>query len=125
MSLYELNDLFVSRQTIVMTMLALYLTLMSGFLVIIHVVGSRLSRLQIIAVCAVYYAWAITHLAAMSRYALQMRVVEQRIEAVAPDYLGDPLHPVFQNVITPIVLLGTLVLPLLFVWELRRKKGHQ
>lgn len=119
MSLYELNDLYVSRQSLNIAVLALYVTLLSGFLVVIYIVGSKLTRPQLAALCIAYYAWAITHLWATFSYNSELIVVQEKIRAIAPEYVdqGDPL---FALILGFSILGVTLLLPLVFVWQVRR-----
>lgn len=124
MTPYELNDSYVSRESLLMTALVMYLTLMSGFLVAIYVVGRKLTKFQLVALCVTYYAWAITHLSAIKTYGLEIIVLRIKIQEISPENVVLIGGTHLNLAVAAVVFLATLVFPGVFAWQIRRGTGH-
>ena len=85
MSRYELEDLFVSwvsqNQQISLT----FLSVLTGYLLIAHFIGSRLSKSQVLIVTTIYIVYAIAQIGGLYG---QMEVLVTLSEA-SPDNLGN------------------------------------
>ena len=62
MTQYEVQDLFVSWVAQTQQMSISYLSLVSGYLLVAHFLGSQLSRPQVIIVNAIYIVYAIAQI---------------------------------------------------------------
>ncbi len=62
MTQYELQDLFVSWVAQTQQMSITYLSIVSGYLLVAHFLGSQLSRPQVIIINAIYIVYAIAQI---------------------------------------------------------------
>jgi hypothetical protein len=57
MTEYEILDVIVSRFSSMTEQASLYFALVSGYLIMAYLVGSRLSRLQVSVINGLYFVW--------------------------------------------------------------------
>ena len=118
MTQYELQDLFVSWVAQTQQMSITYLSIVSGYLLVAHFLGSQLSRPQVIIVNAIYIVYAI---AQIGGFYSQMSTLAYLGEASLQ--LGGYADIAAWGILWCSIQLTMLIGSLYFMWTVRHPKN--
>ena len=118
MTQYELQDLFVSWVAQTQQMSITYLSIVSGYLLVAHFLGSQLSRPQVIIVNAIYIVYAI---AQIGGFYSQMVTLADLSEASLQ--LGGYADVAAWGILWCSIQLTMLIGSLYFMWTVRHPKN--
>ncbi len=118
MTQYELQDLFVSWVAQTQQMSITYLSIVSGYLLVAHFLGSQLSRPQVIIVNAIYIVYAI---AQIGGFYSQMVTLADLGEASLQ--LGGYADIAAWGILWCSIQLTMLIGSLYFMWTVRHPKN--
>ena len=118
MTQYELQDLFVSWVAQTQQMSITYLSIVSGYLLVAHFLGSQLSRPQVIIVNAIYIVYAI---AQIGGFYSQMGTLAYLGEASSR--LGGYADIAAWGILWCSIQLTMLIGSLYFMWTVRHPKN--
>jgi len=115
-------DRLVNLVDVLGTHLTIYLTLISAYIIVAYAVGGKLSRLQVSLVSVLYFA------ATLFEALLIVALVRGSVHMMS--YLGEIDQTLSQAIITNmggeylglVVLIAGLIMPLWFMWSIRREK---
>ena len=119
MTEYEIYDLILTHQAGVNAALAIYLSLVSAYLVIAFFVGKQLNRSQAVTVSALFVVAALMFVGVMyvrSREIFRLSAQLETISESAPAML-----PVYGAPVFFVLLFGGVVASLKFMWDVRRR----
>ncbi len=119
MTEYEIYDLILTQQAGVNAALAIYLSLVSAYLVIAFFAGKQLNRSQALTVSTLFVVAAFMFVGVMyvrSREIFRLSAQLETISDGAPAALPGFGAPVFF-----ILLFGGVVASLKFMWDVRRR----
>lgn len=129
MTEYEIADLaqaqfdrLVVLLDVLGTHLSIYLTIISGFLVVAYLVGNKLSRSQITMISLLYLA--ATTFEALLIMAMSKSIIDivSFLDAY-DDKINDTLFQILgAQYLGLFVLVSAMLMPLWFMWSVRRKK---
>lgn len=106
--------------TLVGDMLSLYLTATTGFLIVVYMVGTKLTRTQLIIVSSLYLVFSIVSSYLAVGYGLRGMSYAWRITEVNPD--ADIYATNTVPITLGIVLMGGIIASLKFMWDVRHPK---
>ncbi len=118
MTQYELQDLFVSWVAQTQQMSITYLSIVSGYLLVAHFLGSQLSRPQVIIVNAIYIVYAI---AQIGGFYSQMVTLADLGEASLQ--IGGYADIAAWGILWCSIQLTMLIGSLYFMWTVRHPKN--
>jgi hypothetical protein len=121
MTEFEINELALLANEAGNTALALYMTTVSGYLLVSYVVGAKLTRYQITLVNAlfVFFAAAFTYSAAGSFKAMVFYLEELHQFKGGLDVVNTTAENIYANGMA-IALIAGMIGSLGFMWNLRR-----
>lgn len=131
MTEYEIADLAAAQfdRLVVLldvlgTHLSIYLTIISGYLIVAYVVGGKLSRLQVWMVSALYFAAALFE--ALLIAGLTSGIIDMISYLVTVDEKIDDAWVITMGgqYLGLSVLVAALILPLWFMWNIRRNTSR-
>ena len=120
MTEYEIIDLLQQRYSELGSLSTQYFTLVSAYVVVAYLAGSKLSKLQLSIVSTLYVIWAVSNSAAVwnatntSNYYL---ATLREMESTFPDSTSVPVMYGYLILVQGGSLLGSLY----FMWATRRK----
>ena len=113
MTAFEIVEItYMQREAMFMDM-SIFITILSGFLILVYLVGSRLDRTEAIAVTSIYIAFSLHIVFDFSQIAYRHLLVNSYMSGSEPNYV---LH-VFPSTL---MLLGLI----LSVWYMFRKRRN-
>jgi hypothetical protein len=124
LSLYEYRDLLLSNEGLYVQYIALYLTLLSGYLAVAYLVARKLTRFQLTLISLLYFVVMTGVVGMIVRVVLRELVIHSQIaSAYGLDALEGPLP---ENLATPAIanaiVFGIGVLAsLIYMWNARRQ----
>lgn len=129
MTEYEIADLAAAQfdRLVVMldvlgTHLSIYLTIISGYLIVAYMVGKKLSRLQVSLISILYFAAALFEALLMVAISSSMIGIIEYLVSV-DDRIDDSfVQSLGGQGLGLTVLIAALLLPLWFMWNIRREK---
>ncbi len=127
LSEYEKQDLeaaqfdrLIAMVDVLGTHLTIFMTLISAYLVVAYMVGAKLTRPQVTLVSALYFCATLFELLlviAITRGAIHMMSFLSEIDKTIGQTV---ILNIGGHYLGLIVLIGALVLPLWFMWSIRR-----
>jgi len=123
MTEYEILDLFRGYVEMEAVSFTLFLTLASGYLIVAHLAGARLSRLQTIIVSVLFVAGATLQTWAIQQYQLAIRELLDAKEKISPltAFQADVASSSATDVFAVLMSLG-IIASLWFMWSVRHPK---
>ena len=118
MTQYELQDLFVSWVAQTQQMSITYLSIVSGYLLVAHFLGSQLSRPQVIIVNAVYIVYAIAQIGGFYSQMVTLAALGE-----ASLQLGGYTDIAAWGILWCSIQLTMLIGSLYFMWTVRHPKN--
>jgi hypothetical protein len=117
----EIVESITSYYELVVSMMGLYLTVTSGYLIVSYMVGSKLTRSQTAMVTALYIIFALITTFGVTGFFLRAADYIGPLQQAHPDrgYFG---VPVVIAVIT-IILIGGVFMSCKFMWDVRHPKS--
>jgi hypothetical protein len=117
----EIVESITSYYELVVSMMGLYLTVTSGYLIVSYMVGSKLTRSQTAMVSALYVIFALITSFGVTGFFLRAADYIEPLQQANPDrgYFG---VPVVIAVIT-IILIGGVFMSCKFMWDVRHPKS--
>ena len=119
MNAYELGDIGQSLYANALTTYAIFLTLVSGYLVVAYTIGAKLERAQLWAINILYLITCTNTIGVMAAYNAKAHYFSE--EAVAQ--LGLPIYTeFFPSYAIALVDACVVFVSLYFMWNMRRSK---
>ncbi len=117
-------SIFWDAQDVGLAAMMMYLTVVSGYLVVAYLVGAQLARSQAVFIScvfvmfALYSLWGVTEYWTSAEEARQALIELGALDKVALNHLG-------VNAAIPALPMGLLGIAgsLVFMWDVRRKKA--
>jgi hypothetical protein len=116
----ELHEIAALFSTGAMTALSIYLSVISAFLVVAFVVGSKLTRSQLIIVSTLFVLGALFFTYGTAGFFIRQIPIVERLAALHPDQ-HYAVYPASVMAIAAIQVLGILAC-LKFMWDVRHPK---
>ena len=79
MSAFELNDLMMSWYAMMGQDASMYLALVSGYLLVAHYIGAKLSRAQSVVINVFFTVWTMLHVLALFSEMRAVVEIQQRL----------------------------------------------
>jgi hypothetical protein len=121
---YQLNDLLINQQGLLVQGMALFVSILSGFLLLTYLVGKKLNRQQVIAVSAMYLVTASITAWMVARWGYEAGQLGERLEALESSVVAPTPPDALLWVLTSLFAAAVL-LPLLYMWTVRRGLAKQ
>jgi len=118
----ELLDAASYQFKLVVSTLALYITVTSAYLLVAFVAGIRLTRSQISIITTLYIVTSL--LATYAAYSLPTRGLYYAIKLEALDPNVPEYSKILVPVILPLLLAGGIFASLKFMWDVRHPKNE-
>ena len=117
----EIVESITSYYELVVSMMGLYLTVTSGYLIVSYMVGSKLTRSQTAMVTALYVIFALITSFGVTGFFLRAADYIGPLQQANPDrgYFG---VSVVITIIT-IILIGGVFMSCKFMWDVRHPKS--
>jgi hypothetical protein len=117
---YELADLALSAQASATPTTALFVTIMSGYLIVAWMVGEKLTRAQVIFINAIFIFFQLSLAAAWSMRWIVSQRYSNALHSIDPAFY-DLNNPALL-IAFPIVMCATVPGCLKFLWNVRHPK---
>ena len=116
---YELYDLFISLQGEAQTTSGLFLTVVSGYLVVAYLVGKSLTRLQVMIVTGIFMVFTTAQIGGHFTTMLYLTELAQNIDAMSGGSLPARVWPLLFLFINASIAVASLK----FMWDVRHPKS--
>jgi hypothetical protein len=120
---YELIDAFASIAGIMQGSLTLYLTVVTGYLVLTYLVGDKLTVFQVVIISTLFVTFAGGFLVGVQNYMTELINLGVEIRAMGRDGFGGNYTPVTKMFIFVVDLFG-IAASLVFMLHTRRARAH-
>jgi hypothetical protein len=120
MTEYELADLLASFSGDTLVYIPLFISILSGYLVVAWLVGNRLTRAQVVLINALYIAVLLLLGASWAKRVSVALSYQRELIAMNPrrvEVMGDWLIP-----IVTLIAIAFLIGSLKFMWDIRHPK---
>jgi hypothetical protein len=118
----EIVESITSYYELVVSMMGLYLTVTSGYLIVSYMVGSKLTHSQTTMLSSLYVVFALITTFGVTGYFLRAADYIGPLQEANPDrgYYGVPF---FVTMITAI-MIGGVITSCKFMWDVRHPKSE-
>ena len=120
MTEYELADLLASSSGDTLVYIPLFISILSGYLVVAWLVGNQLTRAQVVLINALYIAVSLLLGASWAKRVSVTLSYQRELIAMNPrrvEVMGDWLIP-----IVTLIAIAFLIGSLKFMWDIRHPK---